>query len=103
MTTATALPPVALYVHIPFCFSLCPYCDFVVYAGAAARGPRNRVAAFLAALETELDLRATGASGDPGSVQPLETVYFGGGTPSLLPPDAIARLLERIPTAGPGR
>ena len=60
------LPPVALYVHIPFCVSLCPYCDFVVYAGAAARGPRNRVSAFLAALETELELRAAAVPGVPG-------------------------------------
>ena len=89
------LPPVALYVHVPFCVSLCPYCDFVVYAGAAARGPRNRVSAFLAALETELELRSAAVPGVPGA-QPLETVYFGGGTPSLLPPDAIAWLLERI-------
>jgi oxygen-independent coproporphyrinogen III oxidase len=95
-TAPAALPPVALYVHIPFCVSLCPYCDFVVYAGAAARGPRKRVAAFLAALETELDLRAAAVSGVPGVPQPLETVYLGGGTPSLLPPDAIARLLDRI-------
>ncbi len=98
-TTSATLPPVALYVHIPFCVSLCPYCDFVVYAGAAARGPRNRIAAFLAALETELELRAAGVPGIPGvpeAPQPLETVYFGGGTPSLLPPEAIARLLDRI-------
>ncbi len=64
-TTSATLPPVALYVHIPFCVSLCPYCDFVVYAGAAARGPRNRVAAFLAALETELELRAAGVPAFP--------------------------------------
>ena len=51
-------PPVALYIHIPFCVSLCPYCDFVVIAGAAARGPTNRIAAFTAALETEIGLRA---------------------------------------------
>ena len=98
-TTSATLPPVALYIHIPFCVSLCPYCDFVVYAGAAARGPRNRIAAFLAALETELELRAAGVPGIPGvpdAPQPLETVYFGGGTPSLLPPEAIARLLDRI-------
>lgn len=86
--------PVALYVHVPFCVSLCPYCDFVVYAGASARGPRNRVAAFLGALETELELRADALRASAGSV-PLETVYFGGGTPSLLPPEAVARLLER--------
>ena len=42
--------PVALYLHIPFCVSLCPYCDFVVLAGAAARGPKARIDAFLAAL-----------------------------------------------------
>src|SRR6185369_15152176 len=97
--TFAARAPVALYIHIPFCVSLCPYCDFVVYAGAAARGPRNRVAAFLAALETELELRAAGVPGSPGireASRPLETIYFGGGTPSLLPPEAIARLLDRI-------
>ncbi len=111
-----ARPPVALYVHVPFCVSLCPYCDFVVYAGAAARGPRARVDAYVAALLTELELRADAADaafGAPGSSvgasasrpgaspgnaarPPLETVYLGGGTPTLLPADVIARLLERI-------
>jgi putative oxygen-independent coproporphyrinogen III oxidase len=86
-------PPVALYVHVPFCVSLCPYCDFVVYAGAAARGPRSRIAVFLEALETEIELRADALPGPP---EPLETVYLGGGTPSLLPPDTVARLLNRI-------
>jgi oxygen-independent coproporphyrinogen-3 oxidase len=87
--------PVALYVHVPFCVSLCPYCDFVVYPGASARGPRNRVAAFLGALETELELRAD-ALVEAAAQKPLETVYFGGGTPSLLPPEAVARLLDRV-------
>jgi oxygen-independent coproporphyrinogen III oxidase len=85
--------PVALYVHVPFCVSLCPYCDFVVYAGAAARGPRSRVAAFVDALETELELRADALG---TSSEPLQTVYFGGGTPSLLPPEAVAGLLDRV-------
>lgn len=89
-------PPVALYVHIPFCVSLCPYCDFVVYAGATARGPRSRVSAFLDALTVELDLRADALDDRFGtSRQPLETVYLGGGTPSLLPADEIAGLLDR--------
>jgi len=94
-------PPIALYVHVPFCVSLCPYCDFVVIAGSAARGPRNRIAAFLAAVLVEIDLRADaldaafGAAGTAGRPA-LETVYLGGGTPSLLPPADIERLLARV-------
>jgi oxygen-independent coproporphyrinogen-3 oxidase len=94
-------PPVGLYVHIPFCVSICPYCDFVVIAGAAARGPTNRIAAFVAALETEIELRGDALDerfGPPGSKgRPLlDTVYFGGGTPSLLPSETIAALLARV-------
>jgi len=93
--------PVALYVHVPFCRSLCPYCDFVVVAGAAAAGPRSRVGAYLQAVTVELDLRADAldaAFGAPGSVTrpDLDTVYVGGGTPSLLPAEAVAGLLEQV-------
>jgi oxygen-independent coproporphyrinogen-3 oxidase len=96
-----ASPPVALYVHIPFCVSICPYCDFVVIAGAAARGPTNRVAVFVAALETEIGLRADALDqrfGPPGTNgrPPLDSVYLGGGTPSLLPAETIARLLVLV-------
>ena len=99
---APPLPPVGLYVHVPFCVSLCPYCDFVVYAGAAARGSRNRIASFLAALEAEIGLRADALDaleerGGLGVVRrPLETVYLGGGTPSLVPAPAVHRLLELV-------
>ena len=94
---ATAVPPVALYIHIPFCVSLCPYCDFVVYAGASARGPKARVDAFLGALLTELHLRADALDVAFGRERPaLETVYLGGGTPSLLPTQAVAGLLDLV-------
>src|SRR5664280_757004 len=93
--------PVALYVHVPFCVSLCPYCDFVVVAGAAARGPGARVEAFVEALAAELHLQADAldaAFGEAGAGgrAPLETVYLGGGTPSLLPSATIARLLDVV-------
>jgi oxygen-independent coproporphyrinogen-3 oxidase len=99
--TLAPRPPVALYIHVPFCVSLCPYCDFVVIAGSAARGPRNRIGQFLDALVVELELRADAldqAFGEPGTRRrpPLSTVYLGGGTPSLLPPDEIERILARV-------
>jgi oxygen-independent coproporphyrinogen III oxidase len=96
---ASASPPLGLYIHFPFCVSLCPYCDFVVVAGAAARGPRNRIAALLAALERELHLRAdalASAAVTSGSQPPLASVYLGGGTPSLMHPGQVAGLLTAV-------
>jgi putative oxygen-independent coproporphyrinogen III oxidase len=82
---------------VPFCVSLCPYCDFVVYAGAAARGPRGRVDAFVAALLTEIDLRADVADASFGpSRPPVETLYLGGGTPTLLASPAVTAILDRV-------
>ncbi len=102
-TRPTAGPPVGLYVHIPFCVSICPYCDFVVVAGSATRGPTNRVAAFLRALLVELELRADAldaAFGPPGTAKrpPLATVYLGGGTPTLLAPEQLRAILETVRT-----
>jgi oxygen-independent coproporphyrinogen-3 oxidase len=94
-------PPIGLYVHVPFCVARCPYCDFAVVAGAATRGPANRIGAYVEALLTELELRADaldaafGVPGSPGRPR-LETCYIGGGTPSLLGPTAIERLLRRV-------
>jgi oxygen-independent coproporphyrinogen-3 oxidase len=86
-----------LYVHVPFCISTCPYCDFVVYSGAAARGVRSRVATFLAALRVELRLRADALDEQFGFVRPpLASLYLGGGTPSLLPADAVAELIALV-------
>jgi putative oxygen-independent coproporphyrinogen III oxidase len=91
------VPPAALYLHVPFCVSICPYCDFVVYAGVAARGPRSSVERFLDAVSVELELRAD-LLDDLFGVRrpPLRSVYLGGGTPSLLPAGGIARLLDRV-------
>ena len=100
-------PPRGLYLHVPFCRSLCPYCDFVVVAGAAAFGPRSRVGGYLRAVEREIDLRAAAADRTFGSLgstlgtgdgtrAPLESLYLGGGTPSLLPGEALAALIARV-------
>ena len=98
-----ARPPAGLYVHVPFCVSLCPYCDFVVYAGRAARGEGSQVAAFVEALRVEIGLRADvldarwGRPGNgPGIRPPLQTLYLGGGTPSLLPAAAIHGLIGLV-------
>ena len=100
MSGAVAAPPAGLYVHVPFCVSHCPYCDFVVVAGREARGPANRIDAFLEALLVELELRADaqdarwGRPGGGGARPLLGSVYLGGGTPSLLPAAGIQRLLD---------
>jgi oxygen-independent coproporphyrinogen-3 oxidase len=94
-------PPVALYVHLPFCVARCPYCDFVVYAGADARGPRSRTEQVYEAVGRELELRAEhldAAFGAPGTDgrPPLGSVYFGGGTPSLVTGEWLERLLAIV-------
>jgi oxygen-independent coproporphyrinogen-3 oxidase len=80
---------IALYVHIPFCAARCPYCDFATAPATSALRSR-----YLDALETEI-AREGGALGRPR----LRTVYVGGGTPSLLEPDEIARLGAAIDRA----
>ena len=95
----TAGPPVALYVHVPFCVSHCPYCDFVVVAGREASGPASRIGVFAAALEVELGLRADALDarwGPPGRRQQLQTLYLGGGTPSLLPAETLRHLIRGV-------
>jgi oxygen-independent coproporphyrinogen-3 oxidase len=103
VTRRSAGPPVGLYIHVPFCVSICPYCDFVVVAGSATRGPTNRVGAFVRALLAELELRADAldaAFGPPGTAKrpSLATVYLGGGTPTLLAPDQLRAILETVRT-----
>jgi putative oxygen-independent coproporphyrinogen III oxidase len=93
-------PPLALYVHLPFCLARCAYCDFVVYAGAEARGPRARTGPVYEAIARELEMRADALAARFGGAgqgrPPLRSVYFGGGTPSLAPAELLARLLDTI-------
>ncbi len=81
------LPPLSLYVHIPWCIRKCPYCDFNSHQ---LRG-RLDEAGYIDALLTDLslDLRL---SGD----RPLHSIFIGGGTPSLFAPASIGRLLIGI-------
>jgi oxygen-independent coproporphyrinogen III oxidase len=79
----------SLYVHIPFCASRCPYCDFATAPATSALRGR-----YLAALRTEIE-REGAALGRPR----IETAFFGGGTPSLLEPDEIAALAATIDAA----
>jgi putative oxygen-independent coproporphyrinogen III oxidase len=80
-----ALPPLALYIHIPWCVKKCPYCDFNSHARPDALPVAEYVDALLADLEQDLPL-VWG--------RPVTSVFFGGGTPSLFPGDAIARILD---------
>ena len=74
-----------LYVHIPFCHHICPYCGFYKH-----RPGKLANAEFVDAVLAEADRRAPDAEG------PLATIYFGGGTPSLLSPTHLARLCEGL-------
>jgi oxygen-independent coproporphyrinogen-3 oxidase len=74
-----------LYLHVPFCATICPYCDFAV-----ARGDARSSELFTAALIAEAAAASTRFRG------PFDTVYLGGGTPSLLPPDQLESILSAV-------
>jgi oxygen-independent coproporphyrinogen-3 oxidase len=76
-----------LYIHLPWCVRKCPYCDFNSHAVRDTLPAREYVEALLRDLESELPAAAG---------RRVETIFFGGGTPSLFPPEAIARLLDGI-------
>src|SRR5436309_2861241 len=72
-----------VYVHIPFCASRCDYCDFATWTDRA-----HLIDDYVDALLLELSRQ--------GDVPPATSVFFGGGTPSLLPADALLRVLDAI-------
>ncbi len=77
------MAPLALYIHWPFCLAKCPYCDFNSHV-------RDRIpqARFARALRTELAWEAARLGR-----RPLASIFFGGGTPSLMEPDTVAALI----------
>jgi len=81
-----AHPPLAVYIHWPFCRSKCPYCDFNSHV-------RERIdaSAWTGALLADLDRQA-----ELGPDHQVASIFFGGGTPSLMPPDTAAALIERV-------
>ena len=81
------LPPLALYIHIPWCVRKCPYCDFNSHAAGPTLPEEEYVDALLADLDTDLQ-HVHG--------RPLTSIFFGGGTPSLFSDRALARLLEGV-------
>jgi len=78
-----------IYVHVPFCVRKCGYCDFYSVAGGEAERDR-----YPALVEREMDLLLRTFPGEAGV--PADTVYFGGGTPTVLGPDGLNRLLAAI-------
>jgi coproporphyrinogen III oxidase-like Fe-S oxidoreductase len=77
-------PPLALYVHVPWCVQKCPYCDFNSHEAGETIPEREYVDALIADLQSALPLIWG---------RPVQTVFFGGGTPSLLSPAAIDELI----------
>ncbi|HEY2395204.1 MAG TPA: radical SAM family heme chaperone HemW [Rudaea sp.] len=81
------LPPLSLYIHIPWCVRKCPYCDFNSHNAPQTLPQDDYVAALLQDLDQDLPLAQD---------RPLASIFFGGGTPSLFAPDRIARILDGV-------
>lgn len=77
---------IGVYIHVPFCAHICPYCDFTTYAGKDSLIP-----AYVDAVIDEIERRAGEANGRSAA-----TIYLGGGTPSLLSPEQIERILAVV-------
>ena len=79
--------PLGVYVHIPFCAARCDYCDFATWTDRGAL-----IDGYVEACVTDLTRRV-----EAGELHEATTVFFGGGTPSLLTAPALTRILEAIP------
>lgn len=85
-----------VYLHVPFCRVRCGYCDFNTYTATELRGARQDAYAdeVLREIALSKDVLA-----DRGPLRPAQTVFFGGGTPTLLPPGDLARMLDGVRAA----
>lgn len=88
MIIAPAKPndPASIYIHIPFCAHICPYCDFTTYAGKESLIPR-----YVTSVAAELQQRREALAG-----RLVHSIFFGGGTPSLLEGDQVASVLDAV-------
>ena len=84
--------PLGIYLHVPFCTTRCGYCDFNTYT-AAELGPGASRASYVDTAITELDLAVVVLGPD---APPVSTVFVGGGTPTLLPPAELGRLVDGV-------
>lgn len=92
-TTSTAsflntLPPLSLYIHIPWCIKKCPYCDFNSHEVKRDTPESAYIDTLLQDLQTDLERFAIN--------RPITSIFIGGGTPSLFAPDSFERLLNGI-------
>lgn len=84
--------PVSVYVHVPFCEQKCAYCDFFTVTDPERKHPLSKE--WLNLCFSELELLSS--SGELSRERPIQSVFFGGGTPSLLPPEQHADFLARV-------
>jgi oxygen-independent coproporphyrinogen-3 oxidase len=90
---------VGVYVHVPFCERVCPYCDFAVVS--APELPANQETRYVDGLLRELASRSSLYRGPGGAGRSLASIYLGGGTPSLLTGESLRRIVEAIRLAFP--
>jgi len=80
-----------VYIHIPYCLQICPYCDFAKYRLGKIMAPAN----YIELLKREIQIRACDVP-----IREIDTIYFGGGTPSLFEPELILTVLDELANAG---
>ncbi|MCM2576056.1 radical SAM family heme chaperone HemW [Streptomyces meridianus] len=94
--TGAAARPLGFYLHVPYCASRCGYCDFNTYTASELRGSGGTLASrdnYAETLVEEIRLARKALGDDP---RPVETVFVGGGTPTLLPAADLVRMLAAL-------